>query len=272
MRGQYLVAVDLEGIHGVVGTPYEGLVFGSQEYEKAVENAIDEVNAVVKGLFEGGANLVAVWDNHGGGGNLDFSKIESRVIKITPSPMKKYERLLFAKNFAFDGILYVGYHSKEGSLNGVLAHSYYSKAVQYYKVNGIAVGELDIDSWAAAEYGIPPLFCASDAVGVQQAMAINENMQTVVTKYGTGRNTATLCDKQEVLTEMYQKAFHCVGMPVTPKKLNFPAELEIRYTRSEDAVKNMEKARSYGQIVDFGEDSHIIKTEVRSFADIETFL
>ena len=77
MRGQYLVAVDLEGIHGVVGTPYEGLVFGSQEYEKAVENAIDEVNAVVKGLFEGGANLVAVWDNHGGKKNLDPNRSNS---------------------------------------------------------------------------------------------------------------------------------------------------------------------------------------------------
>ena len=272
MSGQYLVAVDLEGIRGVVGTPYEGLCFGSQEYERAVKNAVDEVNAVVKGLFDGGAKLVAVWDNHGGGNNLDFSKIDSRVVKISPISMKKYERLSFVKEYSFDGILYVGYHSKEGSLNGVLAHSYSSKAIQYFKVNGNAVGELEIDSWAAAEYGIAPLFCASDDVGVKQALSINENMQTVITKYGTGRNSATFRNEKEVLSEMYEKAFNCVNSIAVSKKMQFPAELELRYTRSEDALKNMEKALAYGQNVTYGEDSHIIKTTLRSFADIETFL
>lgn len=272
MAKQYLVAVDLEGIHGVVGVPYEGLYKGTKEYEKAVENAIKEVNAVVKGLFDGGAELVAVWDNHAGGGNLDFSQIDARAVKIEKNPMVKYERLKFAQDFAFEGILFVGYHSKEGSVNGVLAHTYNSSAIQYFKVNGQTIGELEVDSWAAAEYKSPPLFCASDEVGVKQALGIQPKMRTVVTKYGTGRNSAVFRDGSEVLAEMYEQAKACANVAIMPQKLTFPATMEIRYTRTEDAVKYMEKARAYGQEIEFGEDAHIIKTNLRSFADLESFI
>lgn len=272
MGKQFLVAVDLEGIHDVVGVPYEGLHSGTEEYAKAVKNAIKEVNAVAKGLFDGGAELVAVWDNHAGGGNLDFSKIDSRIIKIEKIPMVKYERLKFAQDFTFDGILYVGYHTKEGTINGVLAHTYNSKAIQYFKVNNRTVGEIDIDSWAAAEYNIAPLFCASDDICVEQALEIEPKIRTVITKFGMGRNSAIFRDESEVLTEMYEQARSCVNLSVIVNKLVFPAKFEVRYTRTEDALKYMEKARSYGQEIEFGEDAHIIKTTLHSFADLETFL
>lgn len=272
MKKEYLVAVDLEGVHGVLGRAYESLHTGEPDYEKAIENATEEVNVVVKALFDGGATLVAVWDNHGSGKNLDFSKLDSRVIRVENPPMSKYERMSFAKNYAFDGVLYIGYHAKEGSLNGILAHTYSSKVIQYYKINGIAVGELEIDSWAAAEYGISPLFCSSDDVCVKQALAINENMQTVITKYGTGRNSGIFREKQDVLKEMYDKALACTNLQYKPKKLVFPAQLEVRYTRSEDALKRLEKVRRYGQEANFGEDTHVIVSTLRSIADLESFL
>ena len=78
---EYLIAVDLEGIGGVVGLPNQTLN-GSPDYEVAKENAVKEINAATKALFDGGATKVCVWDNHGGGGNLDFSKIDPRVEKI----------------------------------------------------------------------------------------------------------------------------------------------------------------------------------------------
>ena len=272
MGKQYLIAIDMEGIHGVVGVPYEGLHKGLEEYDKAVENATKEVNTVVKGLFDGGAELVAIWDNHGGGGNLDFSKIDPRAVKIEKLPMKKYERMLFAKNFNFDGILFLGYHCKDGTINGVLSHTFSSQCIQYFKVNGKTIGELEFDCWAAAEYGISPLFCASDDICIKQVLEIEPQLRTVVTKYGKGRNEAVFREPDEVLAEMYEQARACVGKYVEPKKLTFPAEFEVRYTRMEDAAKNMEKARSYGQIMEYGEDAHIIKTTLRSFADLETFV
>ena len=271
MKKEYLIAVDLEGIHGVVGEPYKGLN-DSSDYALAVENATKEINAVARGLFDGGAKTVAVWDNHGSGKNLDFSKIDSRVVRVENPPMARYERMAFAKDYAFDGVLYIGYHAREGSLNGILAHSYNSKTIQYYKVNGVAVGELEIDSWVSAEHGFAPLFCSSDEVCVKQALQIDGNIKTVITKYGTGRNSGVLRDGEDVLKEMYDVAFSCVNAQTTPKKLAFPAKLEVRFTRAEDALKRLEKTRNYKIEAEFGEDSHIVQATLRSIADLEAFL
>ena len=269
---QYLIAVDLEGVHGVVGEAYKGLSKTCQDYKLATENAIKEINAAVEGLFEAGAETVAVWDNHAGGGNLDFSQIDPRVIRVTNTQTASYERLGFAKDFSFSGILYIGYHSKAGTVNGVLAHTYSSATIQYYKVNGRAVGELDVDSWAAAERGIAPLFCASDDAGVKQALEIEAQMCTVTTKYGTGRNSAEFRPEEDVLKEIKENAGLCVTKSIKPKKLQFPAIFEVRYTRLEDAVKRLETVLSKNLEAKFGEDGHTIVATLHQFTDLEKFL
>ena len=56
----YLINVDMEGIHGVVGERYRGMDPGIADYHIATENSIKEINAAVKALFEGGADNVYV--------------------------------------------------------------------------------------------------------------------------------------------------------------------------------------------------------------------
>lgn len=65
---KYIIAVDLEGAHGIVGEPYKGLLVDIADYKKAVENVTKEVNMAIKALYDSGATEVDVWDNHG---NLD---------------------------------------------------------------------------------------------------------------------------------------------------------------------------------------------------------
>ena len=59
-----MIAVDLEGVHGIVGEPYKGLLREIPDYQRAVENATKEVNAVVAALADGGVEEIWVWDNH----------------------------------------------------------------------------------------------------------------------------------------------------------------------------------------------------------------
>ncbi len=272
MGKRFLVAVDLEGIHGVVGVEYESLHTGKPDYEKAIVNAEKEVNAVAKGLFDGGAELVAVWDNHWKGKNLDFGNIDGRVIRVENTPKPRYERIGFAKEYGFDGMLLVGYHSKEGSVGGVLAHTYSSLTIQYYKIDGKQVGEADIDSYVAAELGFAPLFISSDDVCVKQVREIQPNIETVITKFGKGRNSAELRDESEVLKEMYEKAKACSNLSLTPKRLCYPAKFEMRFTRAEDALKRLERVRGYGIDARFGEDAHVIEATLNSITDLESFI
>ena len=99
---EYLIAVDLEGVNNVVGNAYSGLGKDIPDYKVAVEQAVLEINAAVKALFDGGATKVVVWDNHGGSKNIDFTKVDNRVIKIDQAfpSVNRYE---FCKNYNFKG-------------------------------------------------------------------------------------------------------------------------------------------------------------------------
>ena len=258
---QYLIAVDLEGIHGVVGEPNKTLT-DSFDYKDAVDGAILEINTVAAALFDNGAGSVAVWDNHGSGKNIDFSLLDPRVERIDTTG-NKY-RFDFVKDYDFKGIIYLGYHAKEGAFGGVLAHTYSSKAFQYMKINGVAVGELTIDSYICESHGIPPIFAAADDVALGEITEIYPNIITVTTKYGKGRNSAELRESKTVLDEIRHKVVTAAvrKAPECAKKFESPSELEVRFTRAERAADSFERAKKMGIPVRYGEDSHILFYEV----------
>ena len=268
MSREYLVAVDLEGIHGVVGEPYKTLT-GSSDYPLACKNAVKEINAVVKALFDCGADKVTVWDNHGSWNNIDFSEVDARVEVLNDESWKKKGRMVFAAEHSFCGMIYLGYHAKEGSLGGVLAHTYSSVGIQYYKINGESVGEIEIDQYAAAEFGIPSILVSSDDVCISQAKAAIPGVRTVITKYGKGRNAAELIDGEEVVRALYEETVKAVNNnTVAPRKLEMPAKFEVRYTRMEDAERHLRSFLAAGKKASYGEDAHIIEMEITDINDI----
>ena len=268
---EYLIAVDLEGIHGVVGEPYSGLVKTIPEYKVAVTNAVKEINTVVKALYDGGAKKVSVWDNHGGSGNIDFAEIDPRVEEI--DYRKDRRRYDFVKEHHYKAVLFLGYHAKEGTLGAVLAHTFSSVGIQYVKVNGRAVGELDTDTWINAKHGIPTIFAASDDKGIAQVHEISEDIATVITKYGTSRNTAELREETEVLQEMYDKVLAAMKNEGALPILEMPAQVEVRYTRMEHAAEIYDKVLAEGEIpVEYGEDAHILNFTVNQVEDIPYLL
>ena len=272
MKREYLIAVDLEGIHGVGGEPYKSLYPEVADYAVALKNAVKEINCVADVLFAAGAEKVAVWDNHGTGKNLDFSEIDTRVIRVENPPMPRYERFSFAKDFAFAGIFLLGYHSKEGSFNGVLAHTYSSQRVQYFKIGGRTMGEAEIDAYIAGELGIPVLFCASDDVCVGQVRAAIPGIRTAVTKIGKGRNAAQFIEEEEVLRAIRAGVADALRAPNEPVRLTYPCVIEMNYTRAETAEAVLRKVKSIGQDARYGETTHIVQSVLRDFRDLEAFI
>ena len=260
---EYLIAVDLEGIGGVVGEPYK-ILNDTPDYEISIANAAREINAAAKALFEMGATRVAVWDNHGGGGNLDFSKIDARVEKVPPRTQRY--RLDFSENYNFKGIIFLGYHAREGSFGGVLAHTFSSTSIQYAKINGKPVGEFEIDSYISATHGIAPLFVASDDVCVNQCNELSPETVTVITKYGKGRNSAVLRDEDEVVKEIYEGVKQSVTANIPLVEVKCPIAYEVRYTRAEKAAEMYERAMENDGIdsVKYGDDTHTLHFVVNS--------
>lgn len=260
----YLIAVDLEGIHGVVGEGYKTLT-DSFDYNDAIEGATLEINTAIRALFDCGAEKVAVWDNHKGGGNLDFSLIDHRAteIRCKSDPL----RFDFTKEHNFKGVIFLGYHAREGKANGVLAHTYSSKTIQYIKLNGKAVGEIFVDSHICAMLGVEPIFLASDDVGVNDMEEVCPTVKTVITKYGKGRNKAEFRKREDVLEDIYNGVCEAVlrtERNVIPKFPEKPS-VEIRYTRAERAAKKYNAIKESAYVpVEYGEDTHILHFEVTS--------
>ena len=253
---KYLIALDLEGVGGVVGEPYSGLKKESEGWYQARAQAILEVNAVAKALFDTGAELVALWDNHGGGGNLDYSLLDERILLITPDKSKV--RQGFAEDYGFDAMYFLGYHAMEGTVGAVLAHTFNSSEIQYFKINGKLVGEIEIDKLYAGENGYAPVFFAGDDKACLEARSVIPGIVTVETKEGISRNKAIIRDNASLLSEIYEKAKLAAKIKTEPEKFAFPFAFEVRYTRMETAEAALLEAREDGVVCFYQGDAHTV--------------
>ena len=257
---EYLIALDLEGVHGVKGEPLKvspyAIGVGTGEYEVAKASAVQEVNRAVKALFDGGATRVLVWDNHGGRDNIDFSLVDPRAEKLIYDRSKP--RMTFLSEYNFKGIVFIGYHAKAGSVNGSMSHTYNGMEIQYVKVNGKQIGEFDIDSYIAGEYGVPPIFAASDDVCVGQVREHNPSTVTVVTKIGKGKRNAEFLDEATVLQQIEEGVGEAMKKEIPFTKLTFPCQFEVRYSKIEYAEWIMESLGPKFEGLHYGEDGNTL--------------
>ncbi len=266
MYKRILFALDLEGVNNVVGKPYEGLN-SSDDYAVAVKQAATEINAAAEALFDVGALQVDVWDNHGGGGNLTQEMLDPRVTLLKVDP--KLPRMSFAKG-KYDCICFFGYHTMEGTLGGVLAHTMNSVSHQYYKINGKYIGEVDIDSALAAEHSMPSVFFAGGDLTCKQAKASLPDIVTVVTKKEISRNEAIFRDNDELLTEIKEKIRLAVQGDAAFNRLKFPLVFEKSFKRVESAAEFMERCLLSGLDADYlsdeimGKDGHTVVINIKN--------
>lgn len=245
-----LVGVDAEGMACVVGERGKTLS-ESKDFEFAKRQATREASAVARGLFDGGAETVVVWDNHGGSLNLDYDGLDERCMVLCGKGDAR--RMSVLDEETFDALLLIGYHAMEGTIDGVLAHSFSSTTYQWMRVNGREVGEMAIDSAIAGEAGVPTILVASDAAGCREASQFLPWVRTVETKRGFARNMALSKSPAVVEGELETAARDAAGALAGSRRgqhgeVQFelftfaaPLRFELRYQRADAAEA---KARS----------------------------
>ncbi len=269
MYKKILLALDLEGVNNVKGVPYEALSKGTEEWKIAKVQGALEVNAAATALFAAGAEKVDLWDNHGGGHNIDPADLDPRITLLDPDMSKP--RMYFADDY--DCVCYFGYHAMEGTLGGVLAHTMSSKTVQFYKLNGEYIGEIDMDAYIAASHGKPSVFFAAGDIACSQAKRAVENIVTVTTKHEISRNEADFRDNAELFAEIGEKIVEAVNSEHGYKTLSFPASFEKSFKRVEDAAKYLTRLQNRGIEADYladeilGKDAHTIISTVYNIGE-----
>ena len=219
------ILTDLEGPAGVACWD-QTRVDESPKKSVAMELLTKEINACVDGIldFDSKAEVI-VWDGHGSGG------IDVRLFH-------KKAKLLFGKGFqrptgmdeTFDALMFVGQHAMAGTPNAPLCHTYSSRTVEYYKLNGDPIGEFGCRAVMAGLFGVPTIFLAGDDKACAEAEAFVPGIVTVPVKIGMGEQAALHLSPKEArrrIRKAAKRACARIGK-IEPKRVEPPYEFEIR--------------------------------------------
>jgi len=134
-------------------------------------------------------------------------------------------------------VLMVGYHPMDNTPDGVLAHTFTSAGYQWMKVNGVEVGEIEVDAAVAGSVGVPTIFVTSDEAGVAEARRFMPWLETVATKRGLGWNLALSKHPKRAVAEIHDGARRAAERLAEMKLFTFeePVTITIRHKRLESA-------------------------------------
>lgn len=189
------VAVDMEGIAGLVQ-------WDSSQRELERRLMTEEVNAAARGAFAAGATEVVAGQSHGNMRNLLPELLDLRVSYLSgqPKPMNH----MAGVNSSFDLALFVGYHSRAGTLHGVMAHTF-SGNIFSLSFNGTVMGEIGTDAALCGYHGVPVGLVAGDSAACEEARALLGKVRTVSVKEGKARYSA-FCVPLDSAREMIREA------------------------------------------------------------------
>ncbi|RKY04190.1 peptidase M55 [Candidatus Poribacteria bacterium] len=186
-----------------------------------------EVNAAVDGILDVYPDAeVIVWDGHGSGG-IDIMEFHPRAKLI---PRGRPISPPYFLDESFDALFFVGQHAMAGTPNAPLCHTYSSKTIEYYKLNGMFVGEFGARAIMAGTFGVPTVFISGDDKAVEEARKLVPNIYGAVVKWGLGIELALhLSPKaaQELIRRTAAEAVRNIDS-IEPVKVDPPYELEIR--------------------------------------------
>lgn len=228
------ISVDMEGVAGVVHGDHVSA--GGRDYSMARRWTTAEANAAIEGALAAGATEIVVNDSHGGMRNIIASELNPAARLITGSP--KPFSMMQGIDETFDAVILIGYHARAGSIDGVLDHTYSGASVYSVKVNGVELGESEMNALVAGYYGVPVVMIAGDEEACRQARGtLGDQLVTAEVKIGIGRyaaNTLVPSVAQELIKEKTQVALERLsGMKVF--NLNAPYRFDVDFLRSDQA-------------------------------------
>ncbi len=200
-----LVFYDMEGLAGqddwrqaLWFPPY------ADEYAQGRKWLTAEMNAVVAGLYAGGADEVHVVDAHGSANpnpDLLVDELDPRVeFVFRDEPFHPYYGLM--ESGTYDALAAVAMHAKTGT-EGFMAHTVEIGAEMI--VNDMSVTETEIIGYLWGTIGVPFILVAGDDK-LGQDLETMPWIEYVTTKIATSASTADLRPIDEVHAELQDRA------------------------------------------------------------------
>src|SRR5215469_8265536 len=133
---------------------------GTEQWQRCRRMFTSDVNAAVVGFFDGGADDVLINEAHATMRNLLLEELDERAVMLT-GRHKDLSMIEGIQHGDVDGVAFVGYHAAAGA-EGVLAHTYLANSITAVRVNGVRASEGLLNSFVAAQYGVPIVLITGD--------------------------------------------------------------------------------------------------------------
>jgi len=225
---KFYIVTDLEGPAGV--NLWAQTREGPTPANHAAKQLLTaETNAAVDGILEAApGSEIVVNDGHGSGG-LIFEELHPAV-KSLMHAVNEERANTFADAASYDAILFVGQHAMAGTPNAPLCHTFSSRSIEYYKLNGQLVGEIGCIAARFGELGVPVIFLAGDDKACAEARMHIPEIVTVATKEGLGIQRALHLSAITARQHIREGAARAVQKmkEIKPYHIDPPYVLEIR--------------------------------------------
>lgn len=226
------ISADIEGIAGVATIQQ---LKTNAEYQRFRKIMTAEVNAAVRGAFNGGAQEVVVADGHGNMSNILIEELDprARLVSGNNRVMCQLEGL----DETFDGIIFVGHHGRESGSDAVISHTLAGICINEMKINDKIVGETEMNAMVAGSFDIPAIFISGDDQYVAEVKETLPDVESVVVKYARDRLAAELIHPDVVHQAIEQKVASSLTKTkhIKPLKLDGPITFEIEFKGPQQA-------------------------------------
>lgn len=191
-----MVRYDMEGMAGQDDWR-SAAAWWPEQYAIGQQLLAEDVNAVIGGLFEGGAAIVDVVDQHGSGNpglNLPPELLDRRV----RNHFHRHDAPRAESN-VYDAVVMVAMHGKTGS-GGFMAHTGTFGIERI--INGRSVSETEFGAYSWGDAATPVIFVSGDDRLRDDLLAVMPWLEYVVTKRAISPRSVQLRPVEVVRAEL----------------------------------------------------------------------
>ena len=251
-----LIAADMEGISGV--TNWNQVDPAHAEYPRFREIMTNDVNAAIKGAFDGGATEVIVTDGHSYGTNILIERLDPRA-RLNAGNGSPFAMVAGIETSNVAGVIFVGYHARAGSTNGILAHTWSSRRIANLWINDILLGEYGLNAAVCAHFGAPVIMITGDQTACAQATELLGDLETVIVKRAYGFDAAECLPPAVTHEQIYETAKQAIsrlkmGKAPKPYVIASPMRVTVEFLQPEmvdGAMRLLGATRLDGRMITF---------------------
>jgi D-amino peptidase len=226
----------MEGISGVVH--WDQTNSKHAEYGRFRKLMTGDVNAAIRGCYDAGAEEVIVADGHGSARNILIEELDhrARLNSGTLSPFAMVQGV----DSGVQAALFVGYHARAGSQNGILDHTWSSSLVANVWLNDRAVGEIGLNAAVCGHFQVPVIGISGDQTACAEASELLGPVETAVVKQASGRMAAECLPPEVAQQAIYEAAKRAVrrlqgGDAPPPLRFEEPLTVTLELVHSDMA-------------------------------------